>query len=495
MSCVLVGLTAIKVNPNKITLGETIWCVFRDLVLLGWHITLLVFSFQSINDPDFTQCVAQSNIVPWLIFDITVSFFRLLKNPFQYIANRKWDSNGTNWTNPEDLSNSWILYFSPNFTICEMRVSAFIDWLSYTTWLIGTFIIQPISCDDDPKGQFVIDAADKEMFISKIIYLICLVTFLTTYLMHNTSKGRCLPGYQVISEDWPSTCPSISFNKANWRQPGESLADYRQRVVTEFEIMNSPPEPIEMMKVPPNNLTQLELDTLKTITFTKNQLTRALSKKSIVSVDRKPSLVRKKSKTNQTVEIVLNMDEINNSKSLTTINSSNLKDKELEGNSNSKEDMEHPASLEFKLDMNGGNFELPKLTLDSPSLQVESSSQIEDEKIVQSSSVPKQENSNPPNSSDKTTDETCALCIEDYQEGEILRELHCEHRFHSECVDEWLLNVKRTCPICTADAVGQPPIITEGNPVPWLNNTTIQPTPNITTPTTSANNRNFVHTF
>ena len=54
---------------------------------------------------------------------------------------------------------------------------------------------------------------------------------------------------------------------------------------------------------------------------------------------------------------------------------------------------------------------------------------------------------------EKTTDETCCLCLEDYEEGERLRELVCKHRYHVECVDEWL-SAKRRCPVCNADAIG-----------------------------------------
>jgi Ring finger domain len=56
----------------------------------------------------------------------------------------------------------------------------------------------------------------------------------------------------------------------------------------------------------------------------------------------------------------------------------------------------------------------------------------------------------------KTTDYTCALCLEDYQSGERLRELSCKHRYHVDCVDEWLEG-KRRCPVCNADAIQEIP--------------------------------------
>ena len=46
--------------------------------------------------------------------------------------------------------------------------------------------------------------------------------------------------------------------------------------------------------------------------------------------------------------------------------------------------------------------------------------------------------------------ETCPICIVDFEEGDDLRVLPCEgkHRFHQECVDQWLLELSGSCPIC-----------------------------------------------
>ncbi|WVZ08852.1 hypothetical protein V8G54_022198 [Vigna mungo] len=45
-------------------------------------------------------------------------------------------------------------------------------------------------------------------------------------------------------------------------------------------------------------------------------------------------------------------------------------------------------------------------------------------------------------------DTTCAICIEDYEESEMLRVLpQCRHYFHRDCVDAWL-KVNATCPVC-----------------------------------------------
>ncbi|KAI0334988.1 hypothetical protein GY45DRAFT_1317444 [Cubamyces sp. BRFM 1775] len=49
--------------------------------------------------------------------------------------------------------------------------------------------------------------------------------------------------------------------------------------------------------------------------------------------------------------------------------------------------------------------------------------------------------------------ETCPICIVDFEEGDDLRVLPCEghHRFHQECVDQWLLELSSSCPICRQD--------------------------------------------
>jgi hypothetical protein len=43
--------------------------------------------------------------------------------------------------------------------------------------------------------------------------------------------------------------------------------------------------------------------------------------------------------------------------------------------------------------------------------------------------------------------DTCAICIENFKEDDVCRELKCHHLFHKDCVDHWLeTSVK--CPVC-----------------------------------------------
>lgn len=46
---------------------------------------------------------------------------------------------------------------------------------------------------------------------------------------------------------------------------------------------------------------------------------------------------------------------------------------------------------------------------------------------------------------------TCAICLSEFSEGDVLRKLPCNHcQFHSDCIDKWLLRIKK-CPLCMGD--------------------------------------------
>ncbi|KAI1083903.1 hypothetical protein F5B20DRAFT_357301 [Whalleya microplaca] len=45
----------------------------------------------------------------------------------------------------------------------------------------------------------------------------------------------------------------------------------------------------------------------------------------------------------------------------------------------------------------------------------------------------------------------CSICTEDFTVGQDVRVLPCDHKFHPQCVDPWLVNVSGTCPLCRLD--------------------------------------------
>ncbi|MCJ1396560.1 hypothetical protein MMC18_009451 [Xylographa bjoerkii] len=46
---------------------------------------------------------------------------------------------------------------------------------------------------------------------------------------------------------------------------------------------------------------------------------------------------------------------------------------------------------------------------------------------------------------------TCSVCTDEFIKGQNVRVLPCNHKFHPECIDPWLLNVSGTCPLCRVD--------------------------------------------
>lgn len=42
----------------------------------------------------------------------------------------------------------------------------------------------------------------------------------------------------------------------------------------------------------------------------------------------------------------------------------------------------------------------------------------------------------------------CSICFGPYADGEEIRKLSCQHHFHQQCVDVWLLGHQNRCPLC-----------------------------------------------
>ncbi|KAM0929772.1 hypothetical protein ACQ4PT_001391 [Festuca glaucescens] len=47
--------------------------------------------------------------------------------------------------------------------------------------------------------------------------------------------------------------------------------------------------------------------------------------------------------------------------------------------------------------------------------------------------------------------EQCHICLTEYEDGDQIRTLPCKHEFHLQCVDKWLKEVHRVCPLCRGD--------------------------------------------
>uniref|UniRef100_A0A7S0XIB6 RING-type domain-containing protein n=1 Tax=Erythrolobus madagascarensis TaxID=708628 RepID=A0A7S0XIB6_9RHOD len=61
----------------------------------------------------------------------------------------------------------------------------------------------------------------------------------------------------------------------------------------------------------------------------------------------------------------------------------------------------------------------------------------------------------------KAEDCVCAICLCDYEPGEKLRTLPCNHHFHTPCIDRWA-SIDRSCPMCKQDITSASPAVAAG---------------------------------
>ena len=74
----------------------------------------------------------------------------------------------------------------------------------------------------------------------------------------------------------------------------------------------------------------------------------------------------------------------------------------------------------------------------------EGSEEVTTEKAAATGSLPEGEASTDANAESGLA---CSVCTDDFTKGQDVRVLPCNHKFHPECIDPWLLNVSGTCPL------------------------------------------------
>ena len=80
--------------------------------------------------------------------------------------------------------------------------------------------------------------------------------------------------------------------------------------------------------------------------------------------------------------------------------------------------------------------------------------------------------------------DSCSVCLEEFQIGDVIRNLPCTHPFHKDCVDKWLYK-KHSCPLCKYDILKGEHENTSEDRIPAVLETT-QGSATITTPNVSS---------
>lgn len=52
---------------------------------------------------------------------------------------------------------------------------------------------------------------------------------------------------------------------------------------------------------------------------------------------------------------------------------------------------------------------------------------------------------------DELPDDSCSICLEEFKSGDNIKKLNCTHIFHKECLEPWLNDNNRNCPMCRTD--------------------------------------------
>ena len=124
---------------------------------------------------------------------------------------------------------------------------------------------------------------------------------------------------------------------------------------------------------------------------------------------------------------------------------------------------DEPKSNDIELAQNGGDI--------TPDLQVESGEEVKSHNVstltkehttqeeqtsgdietMSHISVPTSQTQAADPITDPDENLTCSICTEDFERGQDVRVLPCNHSFHPACIDPWLLNVSGTCPLCRID--------------------------------------------
>jgi len=121
-----------------------------------------------------------------------------------------------------------------------------------------------------------------------------------------------------------------------------------------------------------------------------------------------------------------------------------LSDYEYQDTLNTDKDTDNPASI----DTNASSYTPPdtKITIQTTD---ESVIDVEAKPTEDKKQPSKEQKPEPEFAFDKYS--SCSICLEEFESGEKLLKLPCNHYFHPNCIKPWLTERQPTCPLCKAN--------------------------------------------
>lgn len=270
---------------------------------------------------------------------------------------------------------------------------------TYINWIIGSWVLSkpdPACRAQNPLVRIVMG----QLLADTSFYCICTVAFATVMIANRCCPNKLLPGFAVDSGNWPWGCPRITVDRSLWRRRGETRQEYQARMEALHHVQAVQPRPLQGMTTEEGvrlevlgGLSREEVDSLPTVIIPGPQ---SLSDSEEDPVD---------------VRVISNEASTPSSDPPLPTDPTAL-----------YEAATHPLAI-------------PDTTLPSPPPPPLPSTWSSSPTSIPPDPAP-------------TTSTTCALCLSDYEPGERLRELPCNHRFHDVCIDPWLMS-RRTCPVCS----------------------------------------------
>ncbi|KAJ3156897.1 E3 ubiquitin-protein ligase rnf13 [Geranomyces michiganensis] len=437
MSCILVAISAMRPRTAPSSTLFSTACAVRDLGLIGLYITVLVL---------WKSDACNEGAVQWVFADMIASALRLLRQVNNWAIDKIHDRRARrNSPAPRPLSPGFQ-YWS---TCSAVGICAWIDWLAFLLWIFGTWLIRPTS--ECKQSSVLVRIVSAQLLADTIFYCTCTGIFGLILIINRCCPGK-LSGIDVDTSNWPVGCPRLTVNTSMWRRRGETTEAWRARVdghdvmavqlqLQLQQLRQQQPRAMagmttELRMEALRGMSRDEIEMLRTFTVPPNGAEHGEDSDGGVRASLEGRSRRTSGRVSPelpTAEGGTRMPTI----SLTTVRTpttypatATTHDPQPRSPS-SPLPSSSPPPLDTTIDLSAALATTAPTTPPAPPPAPPIHAQSTSSQL------------------DMSTSSTCALCLSDYAPGERVRELPCLHQYHASCIDPWLANGRRTCPICS----------------------------------------------